>query len=292
MENDDLQGQQGNLTYWAARQAVVAIASPLAVVYVCQLMFNRKDGGIFVQFPHFRHHDGIATVVRLERDGAGKRTIQFLDEGKVTSHLVKYSHHPDGRVHFSQDRKVRTEIKRQAAFPLDGPIGTLFQLNAFYPVGGFLSLDESNLRRGRPHLIFNYKKTVPEAVRITGKWYRKEHVASWSRPAGAPIGPKAELHGTVTGGRAPAYFLGQPPGFPLQDHLLVVICERVQTPSGVDRPTVIFMGGSDSDEVERSGDPARPSEYLSAMYPVDDPARAKALVGTIDFHEAVAGSAG
>lgn len=51
MGNDDQQSQQGNLTYWAASQAVLAIASPLAVVYVCHLILNGRDGSILVQFP-------------------------------------------------------------------------------------------------------------------------------------------------------------------------------------------------------------------------------------------------
>jgi hypothetical protein len=47
--------------------------------------------------------------------------------GKVTSHLVKYSHHPDGRAHFSQDGKILTAIKRQS-IALDRQNGHMFTL--------------------------------------------------------------------------------------------------------------------------------------------------------------------
>lgn len=283
MDTATCQRTDGNLTYWAANQAVIGIGTPLAPLYACQIMFQKKDGSIFVQFPYFRHRDGVATVVRIQGDGSVSRTVDFMDEGKVTSHLVKYAHHPDGRVHFSQDGKVRTDIRRAADFRLDGPIGKLFQLHAVFPAGGFMPLDASNMRKGRPHLIFNYPKEVPAAVRIAAEWRRKSDVARWSDPPGAPLGPRARLQSKVTGGRGGAYFLGQPEGHPLQEHLLVLVCDKVAVPAGVERPLVIFTGGADADEVPCTGDPAPPSEYLAAMYPVEDREAMERIVGTIDF---------
>ena len=188
-----------------------------------------------------------------------------------------------GRVHFSQDRKVRTEIRRHADFRLDGPIGKLFQLHAFFPAGGFLPLDASNMREGRPHLVFNYPKEIPSAVRIAAEWRRKTDVASWGDPPGTPLGPKARLQSKVTGGRGGAYFFGQPDGYPLQEHLLVITCDRVDAPTGVEKPMIIFTGGADADEVKRTGDVAPPSEYLAAMYPVADREAMERVLGTIDF---------
>ena len=241
MSSDTLLREEDNLTYWAAKQAVIAIGTPLAVVYACQLMFSKKDGSLFVQFPYFRHQDGIATLVHTRNDGGAARTIRFPDEGKVTSHLVKYSHHPDGRVHFSQDGKVRTEICRNSEFPLNGPIGKLFQLHAFRPLGGFLPLDDSNMKKGRPHLVFNYPKEVPQALKISAEWRKKADVAGWSRPVGTPLGPKARIESVVTGGSAPAYFFGQPEGFPLQDHLVVVTCEHMGVEElGIPRPPYLL----------------------------------------------------
>lgn len=287
MQSDPLQRTEGNLTYWAARQAVIGIGTPLALLYACQIMFHKRDGSIFVQFPYFRHHDGIATIVRLADDGSARRTVSFADEGKVTSHLVKYSHHPDGRVHFNQDGKVTPKIRRHANFRLDLPIGKLFQLHAFFPAAGFLPLDASNMRKGRPNLVFNYPKEVPSAVRITAEWRRKTEVAQWSSPPGACLGPKARLRSRVTGGRHGAYFLGQPKGYPLQEHLLVIFCDKVEVPTGVEKPLVIFTGGADADEVKRTGDIAPPSEYLAAMYPVSNREEMERVLGSIDFDASV-----
>lgn len=290
METDDLQRCEGNLTYWASRQIVIGVGTSLAPLYACQLIFSKSDGSLFVQFPYFRHSDGVATVVRLQPNGTAPQMISFAQEGKVTSHLVKYAHHPDGRVHFSQDRKVRTEIKRQAKFPLNGPIGKLFQLHAFFPAGGFLALDDSTMRKGRPHLIFNFPKEIPQAIRITAEWRRKNDVAAWSRPPATPLGPKARLQSRVTGGRGSAYFIGQPEGYPLQEHIIVIFCDLVEVPTGLDEPTIIFTGGADADEVAKSGDAAPPSEYLAAMYPIHGHDELERILGTIDFRPGVEGA--
>ncbi len=278
-----LQRRFKNLTHWAARECVIGIATRAGWLYVCHLFFHPKDGSIFVQFPYFRDRNGVATVVRLERDGRTSGTIHFLEEGKVTSHLIKYSHHPDGRVHFSQDRKVKTEIKRQANLPLNGPTGRLFDLNVFRPAAGFLPLDQSRMKRGRPHLVFDYKDDVPSAIRIRGSWRKKTDVANWSRPPEAPLGPSAKVESVVDGTRSTAFFLGQPEGYPLQDHVLVVMCNRIVLPTGVEEPTLLFFGGSDANEVLRPGDAAPPSEFLAAMYPVHDRDELERLVGTIDY---------
>ena len=250
---------------------------------MCQLSFTKKDGSIFVQSPYFRDKDGIATVVRLQDDRTAPRTIEFLKEGKVTSHLVKYSHHPDGRVHFSQDGRVRTEIGRTAEFPLNGPIGKLFQIHAFYPERGFSAFDSSKMKTERPHLIFNYPARTPEAIRITGTWRRKNDVAGWSRPAGTPLGPRARLRRVGSAETTCAFLIGQPEEFPLQEHILVVSCDAVSLPVGLTESTLLILAGSDADEVENLGDVARPSEYLAAMYPVGDREILEPVVGTIDY---------
>lgn len=258
---------------------MIGLALPSGWIYVCQVIFH-KDGSIFLQCPYFRESDGIASLVRLGADGATRRTVEFLEEGKVTSHLVKYAHHPNGRVHFSQDGKVRTEIRRDARFSLDGPIGRILEIDANRPAEGFKAL--TTKRKGRPHLLFNYSKE-PEAIRLTFQWRRKKDVASWSRPHGAPLGPKAELVHTVSGAKSAAFFLGQPVGLPFQNHLLVITCDSHRGFTGTDKPMLILRGGADSDEVKVPGGAPEPSEFLAAMYPISDRTELEAAVGTIDF---------
>jgi len=78
------------------------------------------DGSLFVSTPYFGTGSGIVTRASI---GSGSPyTISLRQGGSVTSHLVKLSHHPNGRVHFSQTGKVKTEIIRQS-FRLVDSIG-------------------------------------------------------------------------------------------------------------------------------------------------------------------------
>lgn len=96
-----------------SKQTVVTIKADGHRHKIIQVLFS-KDGSLYVTFPYFKHAEGLLAVVTVTRPPGTTSEINLADTGKVASHLVKYSHHPDGRAHFSQDGKVRTEIRRQA----------------------------------------------------------------------------------------------------------------------------------------------------------------------------------
>src|SRR3954452_21599641 len=78
-----------------------------------QIAFSRRDGSLYVSFPYYEHTEGIVSVGTFA-PGASTGPLDLAAGGKGTSHLVKYAHHPDGRPHFSQDRKVYTDVAKQA----------------------------------------------------------------------------------------------------------------------------------------------------------------------------------
>ncbi len=80
---------------------------------VAKVVFRKRDGSIFVMFPSFAHNEGLVGELSMKA-GALSASYGLAEFGRVAGHLVKYSHHPDGRAHFSQDGLVRTEIKRQS----------------------------------------------------------------------------------------------------------------------------------------------------------------------------------
>src|SRR5712691_4530164 len=78
-------------------------------VFQCQ--FAKRDGSVFISFPYFRHSEGLVSLASWPA-GEVSSVVSLELGGRVSSHLVKYSHHPDGRAHFSQDGKVLTVIKK------------------------------------------------------------------------------------------------------------------------------------------------------------------------------------
>ena len=47
------QMQEGRLRFIAASRAVVVVSTSLAHYKVCQIVFSRRDGSVFVTFPYF-----------------------------------------------------------------------------------------------------------------------------------------------------------------------------------------------------------------------------------------------
>jgi hypothetical protein len=106
----------------------------------------------------------------------------------LASHLVKYSHHPDGRAHFSQDDKVRTVIRRQSV-PLYEQQGHIFTvliqgLRAFEAAAA----SKENKISAKPATVtFQIADRFPKAIRIIGRWYWIEDLNFDPRPAS--VGP-------------------------------------------------------------------------------------------------------
>lgn len=69
------------------------------------------DGSIYVMFPGFPKQSGLVGQLRIPPGPNPPLTLSLADSGRVTSHLVKYSHHPDGRAHFSQNFNLEGEFK-------------------------------------------------------------------------------------------------------------------------------------------------------------------------------------
>jgi hypothetical protein len=101
------------VTAFRSEHVVVTVKADGHRHKIFQIFFG-ADGSLYVTFPYFTHTNGILAVVTITGPPGSSSTVDLADTGKVASHLDKYSHHPNGRAHFSQDGKVRTEIKRQA----------------------------------------------------------------------------------------------------------------------------------------------------------------------------------
>jgi hypothetical protein len=117
---------------------------------IAKVMFQNRDGSILPMFPSFAHNEGLVGELSMKA-GARAASYGLANHGKVTGHLVKYSHHPDGRAHFSQDGRVRTEIKRQSV-PLDRQHSHMFTIQ----VEGLKSFAPPRVNDKTPALILRF----------------------------------------------------------------------------------------------------------------------------------------
>ena len=158
------------LTALKAKKYVVSIQTPEGHYKVDQIVCA-NDGSLFVTLPYYKNSNGTVTHAKLHRNLPYPQSLDLGICGNVTSHLVKYSHHTDGRVHFSQDGKVLTSIKTQS-IELNKANGHIFtiQLQGLKDFTNIVSKDQKPDKK-KFLLEYCFKKKEPEAIKILGFWH-------------------------------------------------------------------------------------------------------------------------
>lgn len=272
--------QEGQLKYFGAKKAVITIGAYDREYQLVQIVFGKKDGSIYVSTPYLGARDGIVSDVRLASGAKPPYTMSLMDHGRVTSHLVKFAHHPDGSAHFSQTGKVRTDIKR-TSFPLSS-IGHVFQSHIYWPIG-YDALDPAAREKDRVYLRTKVQGPTPAAVLVHAEWRRKRDVIANIHPPGGTSGPITKVQSRRTGDEYTVFFLGQPSGFPLRDHVLMVSCVETTGLANIEDPALIAIAGWDPHEVPSVGMETEHTGVLVAMYPITNADELRAKIGTIDL---------
>lgn len=267
----------GKLRYVAASKATLTVATPLGHHRIAHVVFSHD--GIFIQFPYFLNQNGIVSRVEF-RLGVGPHKLKLDEYGKVTSHLVKLSHHTSGRAHFSQDGKVRTEVRRQS-FRLDSSIGPVFQLFAFR-LGGFGVLDPARLKQDRAYIQFASPDSSLVGVNLQGEWRRKREIEA-NVQAAEPLGPNASVVHRKTGVTSQVFFLSPPSPHPLDTHVMMLACSKADPPNDVEKPLVILLGGWDPGETPEGEPAATQTGCLVCLYPIASPEALSRRIGSIDL---------
>ncbi len=235
-----------------------------------------QDGSLFIHFPYFRHRIGILSSSEIPATGERKADVNLENGGKVTSHRVKYSHHTDGRAHFSQDGKIFTAIKRQS-ISLDSQNGHMFSLY----IQGLHGLDVAKTVKDaagwsakRSVIDFQIQPSA-ETVKFVGRWLDVNKLRV-SEPD-ATVGP---VHILVDpdGVQTNAILLANPR--PNTKHVLAITCVEIPR-LGPDQEIFLFNGGFDAPETMT--DPMKEAGLLAFMYPVSEADNVRERLGSVDY---------
>jgi hypothetical protein len=278
MANREFVETIGRLRVIAAQRTTITVGSPSRHFQACQVAFA-KNGSIFVQCPYFPGRNGILASPSQDPEAEGPVTYDLTEGGKLTSHLVKLSHPPDGNVHFSQDGKILTIVRRKG-FPLATSIGHVFHLHIYFPES-FKEICRAKERRA--YLPFVFEPPLPLAITVFAEWRRRRAMEANLDPPNGVAGPVAQIINRKTGGTSTVFFLMQPAGFAMRDHLLVVGVEPACPLPNIAEPTMILVGGFDPHEVEDPKQKARQSGLLAWKYPFEASDRLRSLLGTVDL---------
>ena len=235
-----------------------------------------KDGSLFIHFPYFPDREGILSSSEIPATGERKADVNLEYGGKITSHLVKYSHHKDGRAHFSQDGKIFTAIKRQS-ISLEMQNGHMFSLyiQGLHALGvAIKAKDAEGISARRSVVDFPIQSEV-EAIKFVGRWLDISKMQV-SHPD-AIVGPRHTMV-DPDGVRNDAVLFASP--HPNVRHVLAVTC--VSIPRLSSEPEVfLFQGGFDAPETMT--DPTKRAGFLAFLYPLSEAANMRERLGSVDY---------
>jgi hypothetical protein len=235
-----------------------------------------KDGSLFIHFPYFRHRTGILSSSEIPATGKRKADVNIEHGGKVTSHHVKYSHHPDGRAHFSQDGKIFTAIKRQS-IALDiqnGHMCTLYVQGLHALDVAKMAKDAEGISVNRSVINFQIEPTA-KAIKFVGRWLdiSKLRVSAPNLTVG-PRHMMIDRDGVGTD----AILVASP--HVNAKHVLAITC--VAIPSlGPDPEIFLFHGAFDAPETMT--DPTKEAGFLAFLYPLSEAANVRERLGSVDY---------
>lgn len=237
---------------------------------IVKIRFQR-DGSIFVMFPSFKENEGLVGKATLL--GGVKTTACNLAElGKITSSKVKYSHHSDGRVHFSQDGLVKTEIKKQSV-PL-----ALEQLHMFTVHAEGLDGFSAPRSNDTTHKLEFLIQGGTPAVKLVASWCELKNLGSTV--------PLQTGSGTImmrfpNGQVQPSWLISPPEGNLYDRFGLIVTAEETSSLSSEAGCCLTFIGGFDPRHVAL--DYSRETSFLLMKYPCTSPEELRRSIGSIDL---------
>lgn len=238
---------------------------------ILKVLFHR-DGSVFIMFPSFMKNEGLVGKIHLAPGGKTK-PVNLAEHGKITSHQVKYSHHPDGRAHFSQDGLVRTEIKKQSV-SLDREQLHMFTVYA----EGLDGLGGPKDNGTTPKLTFPIYGGPP-GVKMVASWCELRNLGN----AGARHPSSGEIMMRFPNGQVKAgWLVGPPKGNPSDRFGLLVTPEEMSSLSTDTGSCLIFVGGFDPRQIAL--DHSKETSFLLMKYPCTSPEDLRRSIQSIDLH--------
>jgi hypothetical protein len=266
-----MQGYQAqNVDAIRAERIVCTVRARQLRVKAFQIVFH-KDGGFFISFPYFRHRTGLLSISSIPANGSRKSQVNLEYGGKVTSNRVKYSHHVDGRAHFSQDGKIVTAIKRQS-IALDKQHGHIFSLL----IQGLTALDPARDElQSAKRAAIEFAMEPPKAIKFVGRWFNV-NAMRFSNPMRTigPVVPSLDPDGNRTDQIFTASSYGN------ARHVLVISC--IPIPALGSEPEIfLFYGGFSSPDI--MNDPSQEAGFLAFLYPIAESDKLRERLGSVNF---------
>ena len=262
-----------------AERYVIQVQFGRVIHKLFQIHFRKTDGSMFVAFPYLPYKcDGMLSICTLPRGGE-PADVCMESQGRITSHTVKYVHHPDGEAHFSQDGKIMTAVRKKS-IPLADYCGHMFTIQIKgadrFPVQS-LSRKTRKKRAKWVDLTLNLEENTPVAVKFCGFIHPLKQLIKKSM--GNLFGFTTSI--TDCGKKRPAIIISPPDGRPLHNACLCLSYEPLDYLRCPGESCLTFIGGFDPPEITL--DHSYETRFLSLAYPITDSDDVRERIGSVDL---------
>lgn len=269
-----------NIPAFVSERFVITVKAGNVRKKLFQIMFQKKDGSMFVAFPYYKDTTGILTLSTLNANATYPAKLPLKIGGKVTGHKVKYTHHPDGTVHFSQDSKILSNVRKQSV-PLTNADGHIFTVQ-LQGLDDFTNLKEREkkptLTAKKTILNFNFEGEPPVAYKFVGHWYTKKSLMEKITQFGNKPWFVCEKPNNK---KSFGMLISNPFLNSRETNYLLLTCEGIPF-LGDHKSQLIFIGGFDHKNTAL--DHAKDTQFLALAYPItEDYKDLLNEIGTVDY---------
>ncbi len=233
-----------------------------------------RDGGLYVAFPYSPFDQGRVGIIEVKANAV--ETI--IGEGfPLTSHHVKYSHHPTGRVQFSQTGRVKSVIGR-SGIPFGQVSGHIFSVT-FQGISRYPAGDKKGFAKYKRTLVPFEGTPLAKAYKFVAYIHSANELATRVKGLGDAlwltcVTPSGRLNTGITLATK------------FRDHCgLRFILLQMETTAAIRADIgefLMFIGGFDPPSI--SMDPVKDTQALMFFYPETSPSNEMIRnFGTIDL---------
>jgi len=259
-----------------AERYVIAVRTTSNTRKLFQIVPSKSDGSLYITFPYYRRGGGQMGEALLEANETYPSGLTVGDDFSVSTHYVKYSHHPSGLAQFSLSGKVRSSV-RKASVPLSNASGHIFT----FMVQGLGKFDvrkpeeSGKLKRGL--VEFGLDCDLSQSLKFVGHYFSERELASRAafnsgRDTPWTLAVTPDGRSLMSSALATSYFHNG------ERRYLMLTAERVPQITESQEVFMSFMGGFDPPNVVN--DPKVPTSFLMFIYPIE---AEKSTLASIDL---------
>jgi len=273
-----------NLEILRSPRFTVAIIIGDSYNKIFQIHYTKRDGTIIIDFPYYKKGPGLLAHSFIPANMSHLPSIDLTEGGKVTNKRVKFSYHPDGNVHFSQDGKIMTLIRKRTV-PLIHARGHFFTVQMSGPEDfervSTPSTKSRKRRSLRHYLNYQFDSLSDSSIKFLGCFIDEAEFANMVfPPTRSPfLTMKYGLKGDVYSG----FVIAPPDGYPFDNKKLGIGVRLIPRMTSDNSSCLTFISGFDDPSIGL--DLTKPTSFLALSYPSTDFDTLQKQIGTVDLKD-------